>query len=170
MQKGVIFMTRIFFDMDGVLAEYRQVPEEEYKRKGYFAELAPRAEALQALADLAEDPRYEVHTLSAVYAENPYAEGEKREWLRRNLPEKALRNLTSLFCFCGESKADAVPGGIRPTDILVDDHNANLLDWAKRGIAIKMLNGINDKHRSWQGLRAGGSSADIADAIRQAAG
>ncbi|MBR5641442.1 MAG: hypothetical protein IKW92_04880 [Firmicutes bacterium] len=163
-------MTRIFFDMDGVLAEYRQVPEEEYKRKGYFAELAPQPEALQALAALAEDPRYEVHTLSAVYADNPYAEGEKREWLRKNLPESALRNLTSLFCFCGESKADAVPGGIRPTDILVDDYNGNLRDWAKQGVAIKMLNGINDKHRSWQGLRAGGSSADIADTIRQAAG
>ena len=63
-------MTRIFFDMDGVLAEYRQVPVEEYLRKGYFAELAPRAEALQALAGLAQDPRYEVHTLSAVFAES----------------------------------------------------------------------------------------------------
>ena len=163
-------MTRIFFDMDGVLAEYRQVPEEEYKRRGYFADLAPQPEALQALADLAEDPRYEVHTLSAVYADNPYAVGEKREWLRRNLPEEALRNLKSIFCFCGESKADAVPGGIRPTDILVDDYNGNLRDWAEQGVAIKMLNGINDKNGSWQGLRAGGSGADIAETIRRAAG
>lgn len=163
-------MTRIFFDMDGVLAEYRQVPVEEYLRKGYFAELAPRAEALQALADLAQDPRYEVHTLSAVFAENPYAEGEKREWLQRHLPEQALRNLTSLFCFCGESKADAVPGGVRPTDILIDDHNANLLDWQRQGIAIKMLNGINDRHGSWKGLRAGGSSREILETISRAAG
>ena len=163
-------MTRIFFDMDGVLAEYRQVPEEEYKRKGYFAELAPRTEALAALADLAEDPRYEVHTLSAVYADNPYAEGEKREWLRQNLPESALRNLKSCFCFCGENKADAVPGGIRPTDILVDDYNGNLRSWQEKGVAIKLLNGINDKHGSWQGLRAGGSSSSIAETIRQAAG
>ncbi|MBQ2096407.1 MAG: hypothetical protein II474_10925 [Firmicutes bacterium] len=163
-------MTRIFFDMDGVLAEYRQVPVEEYLRKGYFAELAPRPEALQALADLAEDPRYEVHTLSAVFAENPYAKDEKSEWLRRHLPEKALRSLTSIFCLCGESKADAVPGGIRPTDILVDDYNANLRDWQQKGVAIKMLNGINDRHGSWQGLRAGGTGADIAETIRRAAG
>ena len=163
-------MTRIFFDMDGVLAEYRQVPVEEYLRKGYFAELAPRAEALQALADLAQDPRYEVHTLSAVFAENPYAEDEKREWLQRHLPEQALRNLTSLFCFCGESKADAVPGGVRPTDILIDDHNANLLDWQRQGVAIKMLNGINDRHGSWKGLRAGGSSREILETISRAAG
>ena len=168
--KGVFLMTRIFFDMDGVLAEYRQVPVEEYLRKGYFAELAPQTEALNALADLAQDPRYEVHTLSAVYAENPYAESEKREWLRKNLPEQALRNLKSLFCFCGESKADAVPGGIRPTDILVDDYNANLRDWQEKGVAIKLLNGINDRHGSWQGLRAGGTGADIAETIRRAAG
>ncbi len=163
-------MTRIFFDMDGVLAEYKDVPVEEYLREGYFAELAPRPEALAALADLAEDPAFEVHTLSAVFAENPYAENEKREWLRRNLPEQALRNLTSLFCYCGESKADAVPGGVRPTDILVDDHNANLLDWQRQGIAIKMLNGINDKHGSWKGLRAGGSSREILETISRAAG
>lgn len=163
-------MTRIFFDMDGVLAEYKQVPVEEYKRKGYFAHLAPREDALNALAALAEDPRYEVHTLSAVYADNPYAESEKREWLRRNLPESALRNLTSIFCFCGESKADAVPGGIRPTDILVDDYNGNLRDWQQKGVAIKMLNGINDRHGSWQGLRAGGTGRDIAETIRRAAG
>ena len=170
LRKGVFLMTRIFFDMDGVLAEYRQVPVEEYLRKGYFSELAPQTEALNALADLAQDPRYEVHTLSAVYAENPYAESEKREWLRKNLPEQALRNLKSLFCFCGESKADAVPGGIRPTDILVDDYNANLRDWQEKGVAIKLLNGINDRHGSWQGLRAGGTGADIAETIRRAAG
>ena len=163
-------MTRIFFDMDGVLAEYRQVPEEEYKRAGFFADLAPQTEALHALADLAEDPRFEVHTLSAVYADNPTAKAEKLAWLQRHLPEEALANLTSLFCFCGESKADAVPGGIRPTDILVDDYNGNLRDWQERGVAIKLLNGINDRHGSWQGLRAGGSGEAIAETIRRAAG
>ena len=170
MRKGVSPVTRIFFDMDGVLAEYKQVPVEEYLRKGYFAELAPQPEALNALADLAEDPRFEVHTLSAVYAENPTAKEEKLTWLRQHLPEAALRNLKSLFCFCGESKAEAVPGGIRPTDILVDDYNANLRDWQEKGVAIKLLNGINDRHGSWQGLRAGGTGADIAETIRRAAG
>jgi len=170
MRKGVSPVTRIFFDMDGVLAEYRQVPVEEYLRKGYFAELAPRRDALQALAELAGDPAFEVHTLSAVYAENPYAEEEKREWLRRHLPQNALKNLTSIFCLCGESKADAVPGGVRPTDILVDDYNGNLRDWQRQGVAIKMLNGINDRHGSWQGLRAGGSSREIVETICRAAG
>ena len=163
-------MTRIFFDMDGVLAEYKDVPVEEYLRKGYFEELAPRKEALQALADLATMPGYEVHTLSAVFAENPYAVGEKQEWLRRNLPEAALERVSSIFCLCGEDKADAVPGGIRPTDILVDDYNGNLRAWQERGVAIKLLNGINDRHGSWQGLRAGGSSREILEVICKAAG
>ena len=162
-------MTRIFFDMDGVLAEYRDVPVEEYLREGYFAELAPRPEALAALADLAEDPAFEVHTLSAVYAENKTAEAEKRAWLQDHLPESVLPRVTSLFCFCGENKADAVPGGIRPTDILEDDYNGNLRDWQKQGVAIKLLNGINDRRGSWQGIRAGGSGSDIAQTIRRAA-
>ncbi len=162
-------MTRVFFDMDGVLAEYRDVPVEEYLREGFFSELAPRKDALQALAALAGMPGFEVHTLSAVFAENRTAVEEKKNWLREHLPAETLERVTSLFCLCGESKADAVPGGIRPTDILVDDYNANLRDWQRKGIAIKMLNGINDRHGSWQGLRAGGSGEQIAEVICRAA-
>ena len=66
-------MTRVFFDMDGVLAEYKDVPLEELYKKGYFADLKPIEETLNAIKILSEDPQFEVHTLSAVLPENPYA-------------------------------------------------------------------------------------------------
>ena len=58
-------MTRVFFDMDGVLAEYRYVPYADMLQEGYFRDLAPQEEAVKAIKKLAEDPGLEVWTLSA---------------------------------------------------------------------------------------------------------
>ena len=160
-------MTRVFFDMDGVLAEYKNVPYEEMLKEGYFGELAPQAEAVEALKLLAEDPGIELYTLSAVIRENPWALGEKQNWLREQLGS-SLGSVVSIFPWCGESKASAVPGGIRPTDILIDDYNANLRDWEKSAVAIKFLNGINNRHGSWKGRTAGGSASDITSAVYEA--
>ena len=160
-------MTRVFFDMDGVLAEYKYVPYEEMLKEGYFGELAPQAEAVKALKLLAADPGIELYTLSAVIRENPWALGEKKNWLRKQLGS-SLSSVISIFPFCGESKALAVPGGIRPTDILIDDYNANLRDWEKSAVAIKFLNGINNRHGSWKGRTAGGSASDITSAVYEA--
>lgn len=158
-------MTRVFFDMDGVVAEYREVPLEELYKKGYFAELQPCEECIGALALLAADPQIEVHTLSAVLPESKYALDEKKEWFDRYLKQYGI---TPIFMLCGESKREKVPGGILPTDVLIDDYNENLKDWSKEGVAIKFLNGINDKHGSWQGVRAGGTAAEIAETVYKA--
>ena len=161
-------MTRVFFDMDGVLAEYRFVPYGEMLKKGYFGGLAPQKEAVRALRLLADDPRFEVYTLSAVIKENPYALEEKKHWLKEQLGED-LSQIDSIFPWCGEEKADAVPGGIRPTDILIDDYNANLRSWEKQAVAIKFLNGVNNRHGSWKGRTAGGRAEDIVSAVYEAA-
>ena len=160
-------MTRVFFDMDGVLAEYRYVPYGEMLKKGYFGKLAPQEEAVEALKILAGDPRIELYTLSAVIRENPYALAEKKSWLKEQLGS-SLGSVVSIFPYCGESKASAVPGGIRPTDILIDDYNANLRDWAESAVAIKYLNGINNRHGSWKGRTAAGSAKEIAGAVYDA--
>ena len=162
-------MTRVFFDMDGVLAEYRYVPYADMLQKGYFRDLAPQEEAVKALKQLAEDPRLEVWTLSAVIEENPYALEEKKSWLREQLGD-SVNNIRSVFPFCGTSKRDAVPGGIRPTDILIDDYNANLRDWETQAVSIKFLNGINNRHGSWKGRTAGGSAGSIAESVYAAIG
>lgn len=160
-------MTRIFFDMDGVLARYRQVPYEEMLREGFFAELDPQEETLAALKSLARDPGLEVCILSAVIGENPYALGEKKRWLEAQLGED-LPLIKSIFPLCGTSKRDAVPGGVRPTDILIDDYNMNLRDWSTQAVSIKYLNGINDRHGSWNGLRASGSAENIVRTVYEA--
>ena len=162
-------MTRVFFDMDGVLAEYRYVPYADMLQKGYFRDLAPQEEAVKALKQLAEDPCLEVWTLSAVIEENPYALEEKKSWLREQLGD-SVNNIRSVFPFCGTSKRDAVPGGIRPTDILIDDYNANLRDWETQAVSIKFLNGINNRHGSWKGRTAGGSAGSIAESVYAAIG
>ncbi len=160
-------MTRVFFDMDGVLAEYKYVPYEEMLREGYFGQLAPLKEAVRAILLLAEDPQIELYTLSAVIKENPYALDEKKRWLAEHLGH-SLENIKCIFPFCGESKTDAVPGGIRPTDILIDDYNVNLRDWEKSAVAIKFLNGINNRHGSWKGRTAGGRAEEITGAVYEA--
>ena len=159
-------MTRIFFDMDGVLAEYRQVEYECMLEKGYFYNLKPQTEVIEAMKKLAEDPEIEVHTLSAVIEESEYALYDKQNWLEDNI--SFLDKIKINYLFCGENKAEAVPGGIRPTDILIDDYNPNLRDWESRGVAVKYLNGINHKHKSWKGLAADGKN--LLDTVYSAIG
>ncbi|MBO4861333.1 MAG: hypothetical protein J5535_00345 [Firmicutes bacterium] len=162
-------MTRVFFDMDGVLAEYRYVPYADMLQEGYFRDLAPQEEAVKAIKKLAEDPGLEVWTLSAVIEENPYALEEKKNWLAEQLGD-SMNSIKSVFPFCGTSKRDAVPGGIRPTDILIDDYNANLRDWETQAVSIKFLNGINNRHGSWKGRTAGGSAGSIEASVYAAIG
>ena len=159
-------MTRLFFDIDGVLAEYKDAKDySDLLQKGYFRDLSPMEEPLKALRELSEDPSFEVHTLSAVIKESPYALEEKRAWLDEFVPSSVKRQ----FCWCGEDKSLAVPWGIRPSDILIDDYNFNLRLWQEKGIAVKLLNGINDRHGSWQGLRVKNDAKHITSVIRELA-
>ena len=139
---------RLFVDLDGTLAEFRQgaSPEELYK-KGYFETLKPESNMVSAIRALAKNP--EVYVLSAYLPDSKTALAEKKRWLDRYIPE--LSRKQRLFIPCGESKESVVPGGIRKDDVLVDDYNCNLRQW--NGIGVKALNGINDRHRSWIGKR-----------------
>ncbi len=164
-------MSRVFFDMDGVLARMTEFQsEDELLRAGYFRDLEPQSEVIEAMNELAAMPGFEVCTLSAVLEGNPYALGEKREWLGRHVRSVREGRAGSLFLPCGESKREAVPGGIRPDDILIDDYNVNLGDWQHAGIAIKLLNGCNDRRGTWQGIRARMDRRDIVSAVLRAAG
>jgi len=155
-------MTRVFFDMDGVLAEYKQLELSELYKKGYFRKLKPYRESLKAIKKLSSDPEFEVYTLSAYLEDSKYALKEKKIWFRKYFRRN---NITPIFIPCGSNKADAVPGGIRSTDILIDDYNKNLRDWEKYAVAIKFLNGINHKHGSWKGLTAKNNFDDLTSVI-----
>lgn len=155
-------MKKVFFDMDGVLAEYRKDSTvEEMSVKGYFASLRPEWNMIKALIRLALDSDklgFSVCVLTKVYpTQFKYSVSEKAEWRDEFLPEL----LDSEFIMVNgekEEKSEAIKNRlgceIDSDCFLIDDYNYNLSDWMKNGgSAIKYVNGINDKNRSFIGKR-----------------
>lgn len=159
---------RLFVDMDGTLAVFNPGKKlEDLFEKGYFRNLKPYQEVVEAVRQIITcEPKVEVFILSAYLTDSEYALEEKNEWLNEYLPE--IDQAHRCFCPCGTSKADYVPGKrIKDTDCLLDDYTVNLNDFEPPGFGIKLLNGINDTHRSWQGERLSRfqSSTEIAMSI-----
>ena len=155
-------MKRIFFDMDGVLAEYREnCSEADMKKKGYFSSLMPETNMVNALNRLAENSEelgISVCVLTKVYPSDfKYSISEKLEWRDEYLPLL----LDSEFIMVNgekEEKSEAIKS-LTDVDIdedcfLIDDYNYNLFEWrGKGGSTIKYVNGINDKNKSFIGNR-----------------
>ncbi len=138
---------RLFVDMDGTLAVFQQIDRlEQLYEKGYFADLPPIRNAVDAVREICNRRDCEVYILSAA-VDSPYAVSEKNRWLDHFLPE--IPEEHRIFIPCGENKAEYVPYGIRKTDVLLDDYTKNLLEWPEKGI--KLLNGINHIKGVWQG-------------------
>jgi 5'(3')-deoxyribonucleotidase len=144
---------RLFVDMDGTLAEFNPTKKlEDLYEEGYFRELKPYQTVVDAIKYIIQNnPDIEVFVLSAYLTDSEFALNEKKEWLDQHLPE--LDTEHRLFCACGSDKGDIVPGGIRHTDRLLDDYTHNLMLWSPPGIGLKLLNGINDTHKTWKGAR-----------------
>lgn len=145
--------TRVFVDMDGCLAEFKQVNRfEDLFEKNYFLNLNPHTNIIDTVKLLNQNPNYDVYILSSVLQDSRYAKEEKTQWLKRYLPE--LNEKQIVFSECNKSKVAFVPGGIKETDILLDDYNKNLKEWSLAGAKpVKVVNGINDKNHSWMGVR-----------------
>ena len=65
MQKKMILKSdmRVYFDMDGTIAKWRDVPVEESRKPGYYTDLEPETELLDFLsAALKAD--INIHTVS----------------------------------------------------------------------------------------------------------
>ncbi len=159
---------RLFVDMDGTLAEFRQVSAlEELYERGYFAQLPPQQNVVDAVRLLiGSAPTVEIFILSSVLFDSRFAMEEKNGWLNEFLPE--VDRAHRIFLPCGESKAGYVPRNLRESDCLLDDYTKNLEDWSRAGgRGVKLLNGINHTHGSWNGSRLsyGRSSAQLAGAL-----
>ena len=158
---------RIFFDMDGTLAEWRNIKLriDRYEDKdlvldklnallmteGYFKSLKPHDNVIK-LAKLAYDEGFDVRICTCFMKKDGYGPREEKiEWVKEHMPWFPVQNI--IFVPDGESKASYVPGGVRKTDILVDDYTFNLYRFmdGTNGNCIKMLNGVNDTKKTWSG-------------------
>ncbi|MCD7903786.1 MAG: hypothetical protein LUF91_08585 [Oscillospiraceae bacterium] len=139
---------RIFVDMDGTLAEWQSAKKyEDLYDEGYFHNLPAMESVIEATKKLVNDERFEVFILSASLPDSVHAIPDKNIWLDRYLPE--IDTDHRIFTDMSKPKTEFVPGGIRKSDVLLDDYSKNLHDWAYRGISIKVLNGINGTNGSW---------------------
>lgn len=174
-------MKKFFFDMDGVLAEYREnCTVQDMQKKGYFRTLAPEENMLGALSMLLENGEklgISVCVLTKVYpSEFRYSVREKQEWRDEFMPDL----FDSEFIMVNgetEEKSDAIKAmlgaGINGDYFLIDDYNANLAEWIDAGgTAVKYVNKINDKNRSFIGNRLSYkmSAEEIYNAILEMAG
>ena len=147
----------LFIDMDGTLATWQQTAcFEDLLQENYFRDLPPYQEVVDAIKILCKTrPELDVFTLSAYMPENPYALGEKNDWLDLYLPEIDTEH--RIFVPCGVSKASAAADRfghfcIDGTFFLLDDYSVNLHEWDKsRGRCIKLRNGINGNGGTWKG-------------------
>lgn len=155
-------MKKVFFDMDGVLTEYRQsCNANELSKKGYFETLKPEWNMLGALKRLVENCDslgISVFVLTKVYPTLfKYSVSEKLQWRDKYMPDLFD---SELIMVNGEQeeKSEAVREligeDINSDCILIDDYNANLREWRQNGgTPVKYVNGINDKNRSFVGKR-----------------
>ena len=147
---------RVYFDMDGTIAKWRDVPVEETRRPGYYADLEPEVELLDFMRDAMKCGE-NIYILSSYYTDTR-ALLEKKKWLDKYLP--GISSSHCLFVPYGINKAEFVETMLHrklgKMDILVDDHTPNLTRWETAGgTGVKWLNGINGKNGRFEGIRVG---------------
>lgn len=154
MEEQMLSGSRMFFDMDGVLAHFNnQIESEEVLyQQGYFKNLLPQTSVLEAVNMMINCYPEQCYILTAA-VESPYAIPEKKEWLSTYVTSN-LKKDHILFAKCGEPKSLYIEKGIRSFDILVDDYTKNLDSFVNDGgRGIKVVNAINDTNKSWKGKR-----------------
>ena len=142
----------MYVDMDGTLAEFKKVDTlEKLYEKGYFLNLEPHMNVVDAIRSIVTDhSEIEVYILSAVLSDSPYAVTEKNAWLNQYLPEIDISH--RLYPHCGTDKKEFLErefGSIGNKDFLLDDYSANLHSWEPPAKGIKLMNGINGNHGTW---------------------
>lgn len=151
--------TTIFFDMDGVLAQWNaSASVEDTFKPDYFltCELEP---VVREVINILKK-KYRVKILSHAYGKD--AIHAKTKWLDM----MGLGNISKLFIPYGKPKTDYIWGPGKK--VLLDDFSKNLREWEEDGnIAIKFRNQINGTKGTWVGpsVRYSMSAEEIVDII-----
>lgn len=166
MTENTINNIRYFIDMDGTLAVYPSMDKENpwWEVRGIYKFLTPQDKVVKAIKRLIANGA-EVFILSAYTKEYPQGKDDKDYWLDTYLPE--IDKEHRIYMISGQNKADFIPDGVHITDVLLDDYNKNLENWAEAGgTGIKLLNGLNNK-KSWSGIsvKAHGSIKEIVQVL-----
>ena len=78
---------RFFIDMDGTLAEWRDIKSNsELYQKGYYESLKPNNYLLEEVKNLIKEGK-DIYILSSFLSDSDYALKEKNIWLNKYLPE-----------------------------------------------------------------------------------
>lgn len=143
---------KLYVDVDGVLAEFnKDASIEEITSDGYFLERTPMSAMICAMRTLAHDyfvtEKVEICALSHAIT-GTSAEQDKMIWLNR-FCEGIFNKI--IICPYGTKKNDFVSDA--KGSILLDDFSKNLTEWEESGgIGIKVYNGINNTHHTWDGF------------------
>lgn len=161
--------TRLFVDMDGVLARFHDdildennvVQIEKMYEPNYFYQLKPFQKMVEVINHVAQYYANNIYILSAVDNAHPDFIVQKTKWLQKYIPN--LQESHFLFPDVKVDKCDFVKAMssnhvLRKNDILIDDFNRNLKSWHEAGgYSIKFKNNIN---HTGQG-RFGGDKGEI---------
>lgn len=142
----------LFFDMDGVLAEYDPDTVNKMYDEGFFLNRPPMEGTLRLIKRLLKENEYNIYILSTIMADSIYTEPEKHKWLDKYLPELPIDK--RLFVNSNDTKdnyiKNHVPNVEKSLNILFDDYSHNLWSWVNSGfIGIKILNGVNNTNQTW---------------------
>lgn len=142
-------------DLDGTVAKWRKgAYPEELLEKGYFRTLTPEEGLIRNIKQANDEGIIIPIVISAYMTESRYAEKEKKDWVRENLPFVEHVILTP----CGKNKIEyarpSLNGLINSNFVMLEDYTPALNDVvATGGKAIKFMNGINGTNGTWQGYK-----------------
>lgn len=160
----------LFIDMDGTVAEWNtKATIDEVATPGYFQDRIPMESVIKGVEEL--EKYFNLIICSATFQDD-HSIDDKKVWLKKFMPFINLDD--AVFVPYGMSKyrclqKEMAKRGleIQDKDVFLDDYTKNLFDMRESSngkiIPIKVLNGINDTNKTWDGHRV--SSASSPDVI-----